>query len=89
MSLPEDAQGPGDDPLVEGELEFPDHPGGSQRDVSAPAQATGRPLTGDDAVDEALGQLDQVDGEPLDTQIEVGERVHRVLQGRLADLGKE
>jgi len=25
----------------------------------------------------------------LDIQIEVGERVHRVLQGRLADLGQE
>jgi hypothetical protein len=45
--------------------------------------------TGDDAVDEALGALEAVTDEPLDTQIEVGERVQRVLQGRLVDLGKE
>jgi len=36
-----------------------------------------------------LGRLDVVTDEPLDTQIEVSEQVHRVLQGRLADLGKE
>lgn len=45
--------------------------------------------TGDPAVDEALGQLDAVTDEPLDTQIEVGERVHQVLRGRLVDLGQE
>jgi hypothetical protein len=45
--------------------------------------------TGDNAVDEALGALEEVTEEPLDTQIEVGERVQRVLQGRLVDLGKE
>jgi hypothetical protein len=44
---------------------------------------------GDDAVDEVLEQFDAVAGETLDAQIEVGERVHRVLQGRLVDLGKE
>lgn len=51
-------------------------------------QETARQPTGDRAVDEVLGQLDQVSDEPLDAQIEVGERVHQVLQGRLADLGK-
>lgn len=51
--------------------------------------APARPLTGDMAVDDALAQLDRVAGQPLDTQIEVGEQVHRVLQDRLADLGKE
>jgi hypothetical protein len=45
--------------------------------------------TGDDAVDAALRQLDGATDEPLDVQIEVAERVHRVLQGRLADLGQE
>ena len=49
---------------------------------------TRRP-TGDDAVDEVLGRFDAVAGETLDAQIEVGEQVHRVLQGRLVDLGKE
>jgi hypothetical protein len=51
--------------------------------------AAGREPTGDQAVDEALDQLDRATDEPLTTRIEVGERVHRVLQGRLADLGQE
>ena len=45
--------------------------------------------TGDDAVDEVLRRFDAVTDEPLDTQIEVGEQVLRVMQGRLVDLGKE
>ena len=53
------------------------------------AQDQPRRPTGDAAVDAALGELDAVKDEPLDTQIEVGERVQRVLQGRLGDLGKE
>lgn len=57
--------------------------------VTIPAPAAVRQPTGDDAVDDVLGQLDAVSAEPLDSQIEVGEQVHRVLQGRLADLGKE
>lgn|GEM_PF-901234 len=56
---------------------------------SVPARSTARQPTGDDAVDQVLGRFDAVADEPLDTQIEVGEHVHRVLQGRLADLGKE
>ena len=53
------------------------------------AQDEPRRPTGDETVDEVLRQLEAVTGEPLDTQIEVGERVQRVLQGRLVDLGKE
>jgi hypothetical protein len=45
--------------------------------------------TGDHAVDEALAQLEKAADAPLDIQIEVGERVLRVLQDRLADLGPE
>ena len=56
--------------------------------MSSPPDESRRP-TGDPAVDEVLGQLDAVTDEPLDTQIEVGERVHQVLQGRLVDLGQE
>ncbi|MEP7194682.1 MAG: hypothetical protein ABI903_17685 [Actinomycetota bacterium] len=63
-------------------------PVATQPDVVARPGAT-RQLTGDQAVDDVLGQLDQVADEPLDIQIEVSERVHRVLQGRLADLGQE
>lgn len=62
---------------------------GAAENVSAPAPGAARQPTGDDAVDDVLGQFDAVTDEPLDTQIDVGERVHRVLQGRLADLGKE
>ena len=53
------------------------------------ARDEARRLTGDDAVDEVLEQLDAVADEPLDAQIEMGEQVHRVLQGRLVDLGNE
>lgn len=58
-------------------------------EVTIPAPMAAREPTGDDAVDEVLGQLDAVAETPLDSQIQVGEQVHRVLQGRLADLGKE
>ena len=63
--------------------------GGGAEDVAALVPGAGRQPTGDHAVDQVLGQLDAVTGEPLDTQIEVGEQVHRVLLSRLADLGKE
>jgi hypothetical protein len=57
---------------------------------SVPAEPVAtRAPTGDQAVDDVLGQLDQVANAPLDIQIEVSERVQRVLQGRLADLGQE
>ncbi|HEY8619587.1 MAG TPA: hypothetical protein VIM01_05900 [Dermatophilaceae bacterium] len=66
--------------------------------VSVPASTPSTPSTaleasrqptGDDAVDDVLAQLDATTDQPLDSQIQVGEQVHRVLQGRLADLGKE
>jgi hypothetical protein len=56
--------------------------------VSATPRAERQP-TGDEAVDEVLSQLDRATGESLDKQIEVAQRVHEVLQGRLADLGQE
>ena len=62
---------------------------GVAKNVSAPPPGAARQPTGDDAVDDVLVQFDAVTNEPLDTQIDVGERVQRVLQGRLADLGKE
>jgi hypothetical protein len=40
-------------------------------------------------VDDALEQLEALADEPLDVRIEVGRRVHEVLQGRLADLDQE
>jgi hypothetical protein len=62
---------------------------GRAEDVAALAPVVTHPPTGDSAVDEALRQFDAVTDQPLDTQIEVGEQVHRVLLSRLADLGKE
>ena len=82
----------------------PDHEGLQQMDdlqteavivpdskASTPSTAleVSRQPTGDDAVDDVLAQLDATTDQPLDSQIQVGEQVHRVLQGRLADLGKE
>ncbi|NMM22885.1 MAG: hypothetical protein HHJ11_05215 [Phycicoccus sp.] len=58
-------------------------------EATDPARLVERQPTGDDAVDTVLDELDAVADEPLDSQIQAGEQVHRVLQGRLADLGKE
>ena len=58
---------------------------------SEPTQAWARDRepTGDAAVDAALDLLDSVSGESLDRHIEVGQQVHRTLQARLADIGRE
>jgi hypothetical protein len=53
------------------------------------APGTERQPTGDPDVDEVLDELDMSTDQSLDIKIEVAERVHRVLQGRLADLGQE
>jgi hypothetical protein len=45
------------------------------------------PSTGDEDIDTVLAELAGIEQEPLGRHIEVGEAVHRVLQGRLGDLG--
>jgi hypothetical protein len=45
------------------------------------------PKTGDEDIDTVLAELADIEQEPLGRHIEVGEAVHRVLQGRLGDLG--
>lgn len=45
------------------------------------------PGTGDPEIDAALDELAAVLDDPLEHHIEVGERVHQVLRGRLGDLG--
>lgn len=45
------------------------------------------PGTGDHEIDTALDELAAVLDDPLERHIEVGERVHQVLRGRLGDLG--
>lgn len=57
--------------------------------MSVPFSGSERQPTGDQAVDDVLTQLEQVTDAPLDVQIDVSERVHQVLQARLADLGQE
>jgi len=69
---------------TEGLLQVAD---GEDGPVSTPK--TVRRSTGDDAVDQVLERFDAVADESLDIQIDAGEQVHRVLLGRLADLGKE
>jgi len=91
FGTPDDARLPtGDGAVADGRLPTGD---GAVADGRLPtgdgAVADGRLPTGDGAVDDALALLDAVADEPLDTQIDVGEQVHRVLQGRLSALGKE
>lgn len=45
------------------------------------------PQTGDAEIDTVLDELAAVLDDPLERHIEVGERVHEVLRGRLGDLG--
>lgn len=45
------------------------------------------PTTGDHDIDDALSALADVEDEPLARHIELGESVHRLLQGRLGGLG--
>ncbi|HET8595144.1 MAG TPA: hypothetical protein VFM07_07850 [Intrasporangium sp.] len=45
------------------------------------------PRTGDEDIDAVLAELADLEQQPLGRHIEVGEAVHRVLQGRLGDLG--
>ncbi len=53
------------------------------------AARTSRNPTGDAVVDRALDDLDALPGQSLDRHIEVGQQVHRTLQARLADIGRE
>ena len=45
------------------------------------------PITGDAVVDAAMIDLAAAEAGSLAERIEAGERAHRVLQGRLSDLG--
>lgn len=44
------------------------------------------PTTGDEHIDAALAELADIEDEPLERHIEVGEAVHHALQGRLGGL---
>jgi len=45
------------------------------------------PTTGDAVVDAAMVELASAEAGTLSERIDAGERAHRVLQGRLSDLG--
>ena len=87
---PGDAAGSGRGEAVEGhEPESDPEPESQPQPEPTQARASDREPTGDEAVDEALDLLDSVSGESLDRHIEVGQQVHRTLQARLADVGRE
>lgn len=57
------------------------YPGAGGRDVPT------APTTGDAVVDAAMVELAAAEAGSLAERIDAGERAHRVLQGRLSDLG--
>jgi hypothetical protein len=61
---------------------------GPEQSQQASSPVEEPPLTGDPAVDEALGRLHESAAEgDLEAQSVAGEAVHRALQDRLTDLG--
>lgn len=66
--------GPGEDPASDPRAE------------PVAIQRPSRTETGDERVDRALQELDDVDGRPLQEHIDAADRVHRSLQRRLSDL---
>ena len=60
---------------------------GEQAAVEPLAVAPTPPVTGDEAVDEAMSRLAQAQAESFAERIEAGEHAHRSLQSRLGGLG--
>jgi hypothetical protein len=61
---------------------------GVAADDAVPERAVpSAPTTGDPLVDAAMGELAAAESGTLAERIDAGERAHRVLQGRLSDLG--
>ncbi len=88
-TLPAHVDGVGLDPVdppgtVDASLDVDDEDG------LFPAPVVAAPQTGDPLIDSALDNLEgSASAGDLDEQIEAGERVHRTLRDRLADLGGE
>ena len=74
-----------DDPMDAGEAaaEVPFEP----VDLTPDAPVPGPPITGDAAIDESMVELAEAQTGSNAERIDAGERAHRMLQGRLADLG--
>ena len=56
-------------------------------DVASERAVPSAPTTGDPVVDAAMVELAAAESGTLTERIDAGERAHRVLQGRLSDLG--
>lgn len=89
-ALPVDGADPGPvDPGVPGDGSVT-LPAGLENDGLFPAPVLLAPRTGDQMIDSALEQLQESAGSgDLDAQLDAGEKVHRTLRDRLADLGGE
>lgn len=64
-------------------------PGLPDSDGLFPSPTLAVPVTGDQAVDDALGALSEAFSGDLDQQVAAGQRFEEVLQARLSDLGAE
>lgn len=67
-------------------------PGATAEDAGpqpTPVRDADVPQTGDAVIDAVIAELAEVRERPLGEHIEAGEKAHRVLQGRLSDLGGE
>jgi len=65
------------------------NPADVEQDALFPTPSAPAPQTGDDVIDSALVDLERSTASgSLDEQVEAGEKVHRTLQIRLADLGR-
>ncbi|WP_019137384.1 hypothetical protein [Cellulomonas massiliensis] len=58
---------------------------GDGADVPGDPGSSSSASTGDDAVDQALSVVDDLEARPLREHVEVLDAVHRALQDRLAD----
>ncbi len=59
-----------------------------ERQQPAPPAPRTPPLTGDVELDAAMAELARAQSQSFTERIDSGERVHRLLQGRLGDLGR-
>ena len=61
--------------------------GSDEHDRAPEREVPTAPTTGDAVVDEAMIDLAAAEAGTLAERIDAGERAHRLLQGRLSDLG--
>lgn len=79
---------PIDDDPIDGSIDDPAG-GGTGADPQIgdePVAVPEPPVTGDPAVDGAIGRVTEAAGQPLDVQVLAYDAAHRALQDRLADV---